>query len=301
MAFPYITDIVNAILGTQWHLPLPTFGMLVAAAILLAALVARSEVLRQEWLGNLAPAAHTIVLDLAGIAAVAGIVGARVFYILDHSSEFGADPLAMIFSRGGFSIYGGICFGAVAGVLFLKARRIPIAPMLDAVAPGMMLGYGIGRIGCQLAGDGDWGIQANTALKPNWLPDWLWAQTYEGNILGVTIPPPGVYPTPIYESVAALLLFSILWAFKFHRNGTGFLFSMYLLLAGFERLLIEKIRVNAKHDVLGVFLTQAEMISMILIVTGCVGMLLRWRGRRLWVKALFSAGVLAALSACVPI
>ncbi|HEX7081686.1 MAG TPA: prolipoprotein diacylglyceryl transferase family protein [Gammaproteobacteria bacterium] len=174
MTFPYITDVANAVLGTQWHLPLPTFGLLVAAAILSAALVARREVLRQESLGSLARATHTIVLDLAGVAAIAGIVGARVFYIFDHSSEFSADPLAMIFSRGGFSIYGGICFGAVAGISFLKVRGIPIAPMLDAVAPAMMLGYGIGRIGCQLAGDGDWGIPANMALKPDWLPDWLW-------------------------------------------------------------------------------------------------------------------------------
>jgi phosphatidylglycerol:prolipoprotein diacylglycerol transferase len=301
MAFPYLTDIVNALLDTRWELPIPTFGVLVAVAILLAARVTRSEVRRQELLGNLPPSTDTAVLDLAAVSAIAGIIGARVFYIFDHSSAFVADPLAMIFSRGGFSIYGGICFGLAAGVLFLNVRRVPIRPMLDAAAPSMMLGYAVGRVGCQLAGDGDWGIEANMALKPGWLPDWLWAQAYEGNIVGVVIAAPGVYPTPIYESAAALILFGVLWAFRLQRNRAGFLFSLYLLLTGFERLLIEKIRVNVKHDVLGAYLTQAELVSLLLILAGFIGVLISLQGRRLWAKALFSAGVLAALSACVPI
>lgn len=86
--------------------------------------------------------------------------------------------------------------------------------MLDALAPSLILGYGIGRLGCQVAGDGDWGISANMALKPGWLPDWFWAQTYEGNILGVTIADPGVYPTPIYEAMTALGIFVLLWLIK---------------------------------------------------------------------------------------
>lgn len=301
MSFPYVTDIVNAIFGTQWNLPIPTFGILVATAIIVATRVARKEVERQESLGTLPPLTHTLVLDLALISAIAGLIGARVFYILDYPSEFIADPLAMIFSRGGFSIYGGLSFGIAAGVLFLRRHAIPITPILDASAPSMMLAYAIGRIGCQVAGDGDWGIEANMALKPFWLPDWLWAQTYEGNILDVVIPLPGVYPTPIYESAAALILFGVLWVFRTQKNFPGFLFSLYLLLTGFERLLIEKIRVNVRHDVLGIQLTQAEMISLLVILSGFVGVLLTMRARRSWAKALFSVGVLVALSACVPI
>jgi phosphatidylglycerol:prolipoprotein diacylglycerol transferase len=78
----------------------------------------------------------------------------------------------MILTRTGFSIYGGLCFGIVVGVIFVKRRSVPVIPMLDATAPAMMLGYGIGRLGCEIAGDGDWGIAANMALKPSWLPDW---------------------------------------------------------------------------------------------------------------------------------
>jgi phosphatidylglycerol---prolipoprotein diacylglyceryl transferase len=85
-----------------------------------------------------------------------------VFYLLEHLGRFIDDPLSMIFARAGFSIFGGLCFGIAAGAIFLRRRSIPIAPMLDATAPAMMLGYAIGRLGCQLAGDGHWGS------RPTW-------------------------------------------------------------------------------------------------------------------------------------
>lgn len=165
MSFPYVTDIVNAILGTDWNAPIPTFGVLVVSAIIIATRVARGAVVRQESMGALPPSTHSVVADLALISVIAGIVGARAFHVADHPAQFMADPAAMVFSRSGFSIYGGLCFGILAGVLFLRRRAIPITPMLDAVAPAMMLGYGIGRLGCQLAGDGDWGVPADMTLR----------------------------------------------------------------------------------------------------------------------------------------
>jgi phosphatidylglycerol:prolipoprotein diacylglycerol transferase len=223
-----------------------------------------------------------------------------VFHIIDYPTQFLADPSAMIFTRAGFSIYGGLFFGIAAGALFLKRRAVPIMPMLDATAPSLMLGYAVGRLGCQLSGDGDWGIASDMTLKPHWLPNWLWAQTYDGNVLGVLIPDPGVYPTPVYESGAALVLFGVLWALRSASRRPPHLFSVYLLLAGFERLLIEKIRVNARHDWLGIGLTQAEAISVLVVVAGLLGVLVTLTGRRLWVRILLALSVVAALSACVP-
>jgi phosphatidylglycerol:prolipoprotein diacylglycerol transferase len=301
MSFPYITDLLNAAFGTHWDLPVPMFGTVVVTAIVLATIVARREVERHELLGRLPPSTNAIVGDLAVVSVMAGMVGARVFYIFDHPSEFIDDPASMIFTRAGFSIFGGLCFGILAGALFLRRRSVPIVPMLDSIAPSMMLGYAIGRLGCQIAGDGDWGVAADMALKPGWLPDWLWAQTYEGNIVGVVIPSPGVYPTPIYESVTALALFGVLWTLRSEANRAGYLFSVYSLLAGFERLLIEKIRINVEHTVLGVSLTQAEAISLLLIVAGFVGVLMTLRTRRWWAKIAFAVGVLSAFSACVPL
>ena len=301
MSFPYLTDILNALLGTQWTLPIPTFGAVVATAIVVATSVARKETRRLEAVGRLPRSTHLMVPDLAVVSAVAGIVGARLFHIVDHLSEFAADPSAMIFSRAGFSIYGGLLSDWSSDVCSSDLRAVPIAPMLDATAPSMMLGYAIGRLGCQLAGDGDWGIAADMALKPGWLPDWLWAQTYSGNILGVVIPEPGVYPTPIYESVAALALFGVLWVLRSDRQRPAYLFSVYLLLAGFERLLIEKIRINPHHDWLGLQVTQAEVVSIAVVVAGLLGVLLTLTGRTLWPRLLLALGVVSALSACVPL
>jgi phosphatidylglycerol:prolipoprotein diacylglycerol transferase len=300
MSFPYITDIANALLGTHWRLPIPTFGLMVAIAVWVAAAFASRVVRSYEARGRLPAQTHTLVSDMAFVSTLAGIVGARVFDILDHAEQFLADPLSLILSRSGLSIYGGLCFGIIAGVIFVKRRGVPVIAMLDATAPALMLGYGIGRLGCQLAGDGDWGITANMALKPGWLPGWVWAQSYAGNIAGVTIAPPGVYPTPLYEIALALLIAWLLWGLRAHANRAGYLFSVYLLCAGFERLLIEKIRINPRYELLGVHLTQAEGISCLLVIAGLVGILATLRTHRLWPKIIVSVGVLSALSACAP-
>ena len=300
MSYPYVTDALNAVFGTHWHLPIPTFGVIVALAVTLATYVASRVVRSYEDLGRLPPRSHAVISDMAIVSTLAGIIGARVFDIFDNADRFLADPISMILTRTGFSIYGGLCFGIIAGVIFVKRRSIPVIQMLDATAPSIMLGYGIGRLGCQLSGDGDWGITANMNLKPVWLPDWLWAQTYDGNIAGVLIAPPGVYPTPIYEIGMALAIALGLWTLRFHKHRPGYLFSVFLLFAGFERILIEKIRVNVRYDILGTHVTQAEAISFLLIIAGLGGVLATLRTKRFWTKIVVSAGVLTALAACAP-
>jgi phosphatidylglycerol:prolipoprotein diacylglycerol transferase len=300
MSYPYVTDALNALLGTHWHLPIPTFGVIVAIAVATATCVATRLVRSYESLGRIPAQTHSTVWDMAIVSTIAGIIGARVFDILDNVDRFLADPLSMILTRTGFSIYGGLCFGIIAGVIFVKRRSIPVIPMLDATAPSIMLGYGIGRLGCQLSGDGDWGIAANMALKPGWLPDWLWSQTYDGNIAGIIMTPPGVYPTPIYEIGMAIAIALGLWLMRFHKHRPGYLFSVFLLFAGFERILIEKIRVNVRYDILGTYVTQAEAISFLLIIAGLAGILAMLRTKRFWTKVVVSAGVLSALAACAP-
>lgn len=300
MSYPYVTDALNAIVGTHWHLQIPTFGVIVALAVATATYLATRVVRSYEEHGRLPAQSHTIVPDMAILSTLAGIAGARVFDILDNADRFVADPLSMILTRTGFSIYGGLCFGILAGVIFLKRRSIPAIPMLDATAPSLMLGYGIGRLGCQISGDGDWGIAANLGMKPDWLPEWLWAQTYDGNIAGVIIPPPGVYPTPIYEFAMAVAIAWVLWLLRFHKQRPGYLFSLFLLFAGFERILIEKIRANVRYDILGIYVTQAEAISFLLIIAGLAGVLATLRTKRFWTKIIVSAGVLSALAACAP-
>jgi phosphatidylglycerol:prolipoprotein diacylglycerol transferase len=288
MSYPFLSDLVRDLTGLDLPLPMPMFGLFVALAVVVAAYFMKRELQRMYEAGTVGPARirekneqgvvvdkaippQDVVSDFAMIVLFAGIVGARIFHILEHGDQFLRDPASMIFTRSGLSIFGGLIFGTLAGIYCVRRWKLPVRPLLDATAPAMMIGYGIGRIGCQISGDGDWGIAADMALKPAWLPTWFWAQTYENNIVGEVIAAPGVYPTPMYETAMALVCFAILWAVRKHPFKMGWVFSVYLILAGVERLLIEQIRVNPVLDVAGVMGTQAQMIAVTLIVLGVVG------------------------------
>ena len=280
MSYPYLSDLVRALTGLDLPLPIPMFGLLVVCAMFSAAACLRAQLRRMHAAGQIGNARRKtgdtwielppedIVYDLTAIVMVAGVLGARVFHIFEHLDTFAAAPWDMIFSRSGFSVFGGLILGTIAGLFFIRRWHMPASFMLDAVAPAMMLGYAIGRIGCQVSGDGDWGTTANMALKPDWLPTWFWAQTYQNNIFGEVIAAPGVYPTSIYETAMALACFGVLWALRKHSYKTGWLFAVYLFLAGAERFIIEQLRVNPKFQVLGFQLTQAEIIALVLIVLG---------------------------------
>ncbi len=288
MSFPYLGDLLKAITGYNLPLPLPMFGICVALAMLVAANCLQRELSRLHAAGRVGTVRvrvkgkngsvsyvdqppQNIVPDLTVVVMIAGIVGARVFHILDHIAQFVVDPWAMILTRSGLSIFGGLIFGALAGMICIKHWKLPIRPFLDAVAPALMLGYALGRIGCQVSGDGDWGIASNMMMKPHWLPTWFWAQTYENNIYGEVIPLPGVYPTPMYETFMGLACFALLWAIRKHPFQIGWLFSIYLLFAGVERLLIEQIRVNPVLNIGIAHATQAEVIATMLIFLGLLG------------------------------
>jgi phosphatidylglycerol:prolipoprotein diacylglycerol transferase len=279
MSYPYLSDVVKAWTGIDMPLPLATFGLMVAIGAMVAAGRFRAE-LGRLYAANKIRAARVrgvfvppqeVVTDFMVVVMIAGVVGARLFHILEHTDQFAADPLSMIFTRSGLSIFGGLIVGTLAGAVCVRRWQLPVRPLLDAAAPAMMIGYAIGRIGCQISGDGDWGTASNMALKPDWLPTWLWAQTYDNNIYGEVIALPGVYPTPMYETAMALFCFAILWALRKHPFRAGWLFSVYLILAGIERLLIEQIRVNPVFDLMGLHATQAEIIAVALIVLGVIG------------------------------
>jgi phosphatidylglycerol:prolipoprotein diacylglycerol transferase len=298
MSFPYLGDLVKALTGYDLPLPFAMFGLLVGCALLAAAACLRADLRRLYDSGQLAKARreikgkdgrvtlvevppHELVTDLTFAVMIAGVLGARLFHILEHTDSFLADPWDMIFSRSGLSIFGGLILGTFTGLAFIRRWNLAARPLLDAVAPAMMLGYAIGRIGCQVSGDGDWGVMANMALKPDWLPAWTWAQTYDNNIVGIPIALPGVYPTPMYETLMALACFAVLWMLRKHPFRTGWLFSVYLLLAGVERLLIEQIRVNPVFDLGVVHATQAEIIATALIAMGLAGLAMLSRRSKL--------------------
>lgn len=221
-------------------------------------------------------------------AAIAGIIGAKLFDNLEYWDRFIQDPIQNLLSFSGLTFYGGLICGAFA-VLYISGKNgIKAIHMADVSGPGLMLAYGVGRIGCQMSGDGDWGIN-NTNPKPNWLswaPDWMWSFKYPHNVIneGIAIPgcigkfcselAIGVYPTSFYESVACVLLFFFLWSIRKQIKTPGVLFCIYLIINGLERFFIELIRVNSKYHIGSFGFTQAELISTILVLGGSIGIIL---------------------------
>jgi prolipoprotein diacylglyceryltransferase len=213
-------------------------------------------------------------------AAVWGFLGAKIFDNLEHWDTFIQDPIGGLLSFSGLTFYGGLICGGAAVLYIARKNGIKPLHMLDIGGPGMMLAYSVGRIGCHLSGDGDWGI-VNLNPKPfNWLPDWLWAYTYPNNVANEGVPiancvgkfcnvlPQPVYPTPIYEVIAAFLIFLVLWNLRHRIKLPGMMFGVYLMFNGLERFFIELIRVNSKYTVAGIPFTQAELISTLLFICG---------------------------------
>lgn len=245
---------------------------------------------------------HHLISEMTVWAAVGGIFGAKIFDMLDNWESTMHDPWGALASGGGLAIFGGLFGGAICVISYILYKKIPLLHAMDACAPALVMGYAVGRIGCQLSGDGDWGLP-NLAPKPGWmsfLPDWMWSFTYPRNVLGAhyfdeisgnqNVKMAGdcayqycyqlaqpVWPTPFYEVLLALGVFGILWAVRKKIAAPGVLFMLYMILIGLERIIVEQIRVNVIHEWFGMKMTQAELISAILMVAGVVGGIILWR------------------------
>ena len=224
---------------------------------------------------------HEYVFPAVFVAALSGMIGAKIFGVMENWNQFIDDPVSTFFSSKGFAFLGGFIVAAFAVWFYIYkfgVRRVRIA---DAIAPSLMLSYSLGRLGCQVAGDGDWGI-TNLHPKPfAWLPGSLWSYDYPHNILrkGIYIPgctwddycyklAVGVYPTPLYELIAGLILFAILMLIRKRLKMAGRLSAIYLMFMAMERFFIEKIRVDIRYNFFGFHPTQAEIISVILFLCG---------------------------------
>lgn len=280
---------------------------------------------------------HDRVGDFVVLGLIFGILGAKLFDNFEHWDEFIAHPIERLLSQSGLAFYGGLIVAAIAICWYAAKKSISVQHLVDAAAPALMIAYAIGRLGCQLSGDGDWGVynsayvsdaygqvsiaqhgqfeqklQQNTLYftqgktiengqeiyvtdrtyptieqvphrsvqGPSFLPTWLFAYSYpmnvnkDGNpIPGVTedhnkVLPLPVFPTPLYEFIVCTMLFFILWAFRKSFKAPLAMFGLYLSMNGFERILMELIRVNNSYGVLGIRITQAEWIAGFLLVSG---------------------------------
>ncbi|HST56816.1 MAG TPA: prolipoprotein diacylglyceryl transferase family protein [Solirubrobacteraceae bacterium] len=226
-------------------LSIKTFGVMFALGFLACgAIVAR----RLRELGRPVDWAYEIVFA----ALFGGVVGARLYYLIENYDDVKHDLLGSIFSGSGLVWYGGAIGGAIGVLAWARWRRVLELRTIDMCATALALGYAIGRIGCQLSGDGDYGIRSH-------LP---WAMGYPHG----TVPtPPGVrvQPTPIYETVAMCLVAYLLWRLR-DRVRPGVVFALYLALSGLERLLVEFVRRN-EEVFLGLTTPQLESIGLLAI------------------------------------
>ncbi|HNQ59003.1 MAG TPA: prolipoprotein diacylglyceryl transferase [Bacteroidales bacterium] len=228
---------------------------------------------------------HQLTVNILFVAVVFGIIGAKLFDVMEHLDELVRDPLGTLFSFSGLTFYGGLILAAIAVVFYARKYGIAFEHIADATAPALILAYAVGRIGCQLSGDGCWGIP-NTSPKPHWLsflPNWLWAFNYPHNVINEGIPIPGcegqhcfvlqqpVFPTPLYETIICTLFFLVLWGIRKKLRIPGLLFGIYLILNAFERFFIEEIRVNRNYHIIGpIELSQAQIIAIAIFITGVV-------------------------------
>ncbi|MEO8962141.1 MAG: prolipoprotein diacylglyceryl transferase family protein [Ginsengibacter sp.] len=284
---------------------------------------------------------HDRVGDIVIFALIFGIIGAKLFDNLENWDRFIENPIGNLLSPSGLTFYGGLICATIAICIYARKKGINLLHLIDAAAPALMIAYAVGRMGCQTAGDGDWGIfnsayisdvpghvvpatpeQFQEKLKehstyflngsvtdpggvstmvtdrheesldkvphksfrgPDFLPTWMFAFTYPHNVNedGILIPgcegkycralPLPVFPTPFYEIVASFILFLFLWLIRRKIKVPGVMFCIYLILNGIERFLVETIRVNTTYSIFGLHPTQAELISLSLVILGIIG------------------------------
>jgi phosphatidylglycerol---prolipoprotein diacylglyceryl transferase len=232
---------------------LQTFGIMLALALVSCGLLA-SRRLRE--LGKRGDWAYEMVLA----AGIGGVAGAKIDWVIQNPGQAFDGSLLEIVIGPGLVFFGGLLGGALAVCAWAYRRGFLGWQLLDLGAPAIALGYAIGRIGCQLSGDGDYGV-------PSDLP---WAMSYPDG----TVPTNElVHPTPIYETLAMGLATVLLWNLR-DRFAPGVLFGLYLVIAGVERFLIELIR---RNEALLAGLTLAQLISMAMVVAGAA--LIAWRVR----------------------
>jgi phosphatidylglycerol:prolipoprotein diacylglycerol transferase len=250
-------------------LSIPTYGLMVSIGLLVAAYVLqadfnrhRAQFIKKGYLKDEKNQGDEGFLVI-GMAGIAGLIGSRIYSVLESPREFIANP-SMLFSRFGFTWFGGFLAGVIALVFLARHFHIPVLEFIDLCSAPAALGYALGRMGCLLSGDGDYGI-------PTTLP---WGMSFPNGIVPTT---DRVHPTPIYEFLAWVIIAAFLWRMgKKAPAGTGSsggIFGAYLLLTGIARFLVEFIRINPK-----VFygMTNAQVVSILSIFFGAI---LLWRAR----------------------
>lgn len=238
--------------------PINSFGLTIALAIIICILCLQ----RSFAVNSIDPKLAEKYVFTGGIV---GLVGARIWYVfVEDFAALRANLFDALLSSAGFTFYGGFIIAAITLLVMSRIDRLPLSKFVDSFGPTLALGYAVGRLGCQLSGDGDYGIATDS----------IWGMSFAQ---GVIPTPPGVlvFPTPLYESL--LSGFMMLWLISLETKARWQVpysrFGAYLVLLGAERFVVEIIRVNP--DVAGSF-SQAQIVAIILIAIGLPLLLRRY-------------------------
>ncbi|WP_162817737.1 prolipoprotein diacylglyceryl transferase family protein [Niabella yanshanensis] len=306
--YPDLYYLFRELLGIEWPLlhHITTFGLSIALSFVFGMYYLRKNLLLKESLGYFSSRKDTLVDRqkqakvlpskalgmIALINTICGIIIGKIFYLLENGQDL--QPGLTMFSFSGINYYGALTGMLLSSAFFCYLNNIRPLAVFDAAAPGFLLSYCIGRLGCHISGDGDWGLVNNLPNPISWLPDWLWSYNYPhnlirqgsiikycdwGNYCYVLSNP--VWPTSLYEAIICFLLFLLLWRLRGKTYQPGFITGIYLIVSSLERFLIEEIRINPMIGELDI--TQAQLVSIILAITGVViiGLLRFSKNRRL--------------------
>ena len=250
-----------------------SFGVFMLLSFLTAGYVLRAELRRvgedpeKAW-------------DFVFMAVIGGIVGAKGYYILLNWGDLVRDPVGMIFARGGLVWYGGFLLATALVIWEIRRQEMHVPSVADLMAPALALAYAVGRVGCFMVGD-DWGRPTDSVFGVRF-PRGTPATTVQNieQMFGITVDPAlvekygqvvPVHPTQLYEVGMSTLIFFVLWRMRDHGHRKGWLFLLWLVLAGIERFLVEFLR--AKDDRFFGVLTLAQVISLAIVAFGVVGLM----------------------------
>jgi phosphatidylglycerol:prolipoprotein diacylglycerol transferase len=242
-----------------------SYGMMMAFGFLAADFVISSECKRRGLNPDFAS-------SLVVWAAIAGIACSRLYSVIDNFSSYMHDPWSIIFSGSGFVWYGGLIGGLLSSYFVARYFKINFWTAADMAGPALVIGQALGRIGCHLSGDGDWGMPTTLpwgVQYPNAIVGWngnsVLKLDSQNHLVSAFYPGVHVHPTPIYEAILYMLIFLFLWSRRKETKVPGQLFFLYMMLAGAARFMVEFLRVNPR-----VFmgLSEAQLIALAMMIIG---------------------------------
>jgi phosphatidylglycerol---prolipoprotein diacylglyceryl transferase len=242
-----------------------SYGLMMALGFIVGDFILGRECRRRGFAPELA---NSVVVW----GAIGGIIGARLYDVFDNLTDYMAHPWSIIFSGAGFVWYGGFIGGVIATWLVARYYKISFLTLTDMCAPALVAGQAFGRMGCQLSGDGDWGLPSKlpwAMAYPRAIVGWN-SQTVltldrHGDLVSGFFPGVHVHPAPIYEAVLYAAIFCVLWSWRKRIGTEGGMLYLYLILVGLARFLVEFVRINPR---VFIGLTEAQLISVAMIITG---------------------------------